>query len=77
MRWVALGVDYEMYGKDLTDSGVQSGKIARVLGDAEHKQRMAALGVELMSSTPEGFAELIKTETARMSGVLKNTRREK
>jgi len=32
MRWVALGVDYEMYGKDLTDSGVQSGKIATVLG---------------------------------------------
>lgn len=32
MRWVALGIDYEMYGKDLTDSGVQSGKIARVLG---------------------------------------------
>ncbi len=32
MRWVALGVDYEMYGKDLTDSGVQSGKIAKLLG---------------------------------------------
>jgi lysyl-tRNA synthetase class 1 len=32
MRWVALGVDYEMFGKDLTDSGIQSGKIARVLG---------------------------------------------
>jgi len=32
MRWVALDVDYEMYGKDLTDSGVQSGKIAQVLG---------------------------------------------
>ncbi|MDT0574721.1 lysine--tRNA ligase [Croceicoccus sp. F390] len=32
MRWVTLGVDYEMYGKDLTDSGTQSGKIARVLG---------------------------------------------
>ncbi|WP_183933816.1 lysine--tRNA ligase [Sphingomicrobium lutaoense] len=32
MRWVALDVDYEMYGKDLTDSGVQSGRIARVLG---------------------------------------------
>lgn len=32
MRWVALGVNYEMYGKDLTDSGIQSGKIARVLG---------------------------------------------
>lgn len=32
MRWTALGVDYEMYGKDLTDSGIQSGKIARALG---------------------------------------------
>ena len=32
MRWVALGVDYEMFGKDLTDSGTQSGKIAQVLG---------------------------------------------
>ena len=32
MRWVALGVDYEMYGKDLIDSGVQSSKIARLLG---------------------------------------------
>jgi lysyl-tRNA synthetase class 1 len=31
-RWVALGVDYEMAGKDLTDSVVQSGKIARILG---------------------------------------------
>ncbi|RVQ69309.1 lysine--tRNA ligase [Croceicoccus ponticola] len=32
MRWVALGVDYEMCGKDLTDSVTQSGKIARILG---------------------------------------------
>ncbi|RDE04620.1 lysine--tRNA ligase [Sphingomonas aracearum] len=32
MRWVALGVDYEMAGKDLIDSVVQSGKIARALG---------------------------------------------
>lgn len=32
MRWVALGVDYEMYGKDLTDTGVLSGRIAKVLG---------------------------------------------
>jgi lysyl-tRNA synthetase class 1 len=31
-RWVALGVDYEMSGKDLIDSAVQSGKIARILG---------------------------------------------
>ncbi len=32
MRWAALGVDYEMAGKDLIDSVVQSSKIARVLG---------------------------------------------
>ncbi len=32
MRWVALGVDYEMCGKDLTDSLTQSGRIAAVLG---------------------------------------------
>ena len=32
MRWVALGVDYEMSGKDLIDSVVQSSKICRILG---------------------------------------------
>jgi lysyl-tRNA synthetase, class I len=32
MRWVALGVDYEMSGKDLIDSVLLSGRIARVLG---------------------------------------------
>jgi lysyl-tRNA synthetase class 1 len=31
-RWTALGVDYEMAGKDLIDSVIQSGKIARILG---------------------------------------------
>ncbi len=33
MRWVALGVDYEMAGKDLIDSVNLSGKITRVLGE--------------------------------------------
>ncbi|HRF07526.1 MAG TPA: lysine--tRNA ligase [Xanthobacteraceae bacterium] len=32
MRWVALGVDYEMAGKDLIDSVKLSGEIARALG---------------------------------------------
>ena len=32
MRWVALGVDYEMAGKDLIDSVRLSGRIARALG---------------------------------------------
>ena len=34
MRWVALGVDYEMAGKDLIDSVKLSGEIARALGGA-------------------------------------------
>jgi lysyl-tRNA synthetase class 1 len=33
MRWCALGVDYEMAGKDLIDSVALSSKIARVLGE--------------------------------------------
>jgi lysyl-tRNA synthetase class 1 len=32
MRWYALGVDYEMAGKDLIDSVKLSGQIARLLG---------------------------------------------
>jgi lysyl-tRNA synthetase class 1 len=32
MRWVALGVDYEMAGKDLIDSVKLSGKICQALG---------------------------------------------
>ncbi|GGC93449.1 lysine--tRNA ligase [Chelatococcus reniformis] len=32
MRWVALGVDYEMAGKDLIDSVKLSGQIVRALG---------------------------------------------
>ncbi len=34
MRWVALGVDYEMAGKDLIDSVKLSGEICRTLGGA-------------------------------------------
>ncbi|MEM9723846.1 MAG: lysine--tRNA ligase [Pseudomonadota bacterium] len=32
LRWAALGVDYEMAGKDLIDSVTQSSKICRALG---------------------------------------------
>ena len=32
MRWVALGVDYEMHGKDLIPSAELGAKIARILG---------------------------------------------
>jgi lysyl-tRNA synthetase, class I len=34
MRWLALGVDYEMAGKDLIDSVKLSGEIVRALGGA-------------------------------------------
>ena len=34
MRWHALGIDYEMSGKDLIDSVKLSGKICRILGSA-------------------------------------------
>ena len=34
MRWAALGVDYEMSGKDLIDSVRLSGRICRILGAA-------------------------------------------
>ena len=35
MRWAALGVDYEMYGKDLQPSADLSTKICRILGSPE------------------------------------------
>jgi lysyl-tRNA synthetase class 1 len=34
MRWVALGIDYEMAGKDLIDSVKLSGQVCRALGTA-------------------------------------------
>src|SRR5256885_8783665 len=50
MRWVALGIDYEMSGKDLIDSVKLSGEIARALG----------------SMPPEGFNfELFLDETGQ------------
>jgi lysyl-tRNA synthetase class 1 len=50
MRWVALGVDYEMAGKDLIDSVRLSSEICRVLG----------------STPPEGFNyELFLDETGQ------------
>ncbi len=33
MRWAALGVDYEMFGKDLTSSAELGAKICRALGE--------------------------------------------
>ncbi len=50
MRWFALGVDYEMSGKDLIDSVRLSGRICRILG----------------GTPPEGFTyELFLDERAQ------------
>ncbi len=50
MRWAALGVDYEMAGKDLIESVKLSGKICRALG----------------KNPPEGFSyELFLDETGQ------------
>ena len=32
MRWYALDVDFEMYGKDLIESAILSSKIIKTLG---------------------------------------------
>ena len=32
MRWFTFNVDFEMYGKDLTESAILSNKICSVLG---------------------------------------------
>ena len=35
MRWYALGVDYEMAGKDLSESVILSTKILNILGGCQ------------------------------------------
>ena len=32
MRWYALDVDFEMYGKDLIESAILSSKIIKLIG---------------------------------------------
>ncbi|APE29100.1 lysine--tRNA ligase [Aurantiacibacter gangjinensis] len=61
MRWVDLGVDYEMYGKDLTDSGVQSGRIAKVLGGRKpegmiYEMFLDAAGEKISKSKGNGLS---------------------
>jgi len=46
--------------------------IARVLEMAETKRLLAAQGVEAVSSTPEAFSELIRSEVARFAKLVKD-----
>jgi lysyl-tRNA synthetase class 1 len=60
MRWYALGVDYEMSGKDLTDSVTQSSKIVRALGSPPpvtmiYELYLDANGEKISKSKGNGF----------------------
>ncbi len=46
--------------------------LARVVGMADTRDRMQYAGFEPLSSTPEQFAEFIKTETVRWAKVIKD-----
>ena len=59
MRWVALGVDYEMAGKDLIDSVKLSGEICRALGG------IAARGVQLRALSRRERPEDLQVEGQR------------
>lgn len=52
-------------------------EIARTLGEGDARQRMANIGVELATTTAEGFAQMIKAETGRMTPILKHSRSER
>lgn len=61
MRWVALGVDYEMYGKDLIDSARDSSAIARALGGAPpegfcYEHFLDADGMKISKSRGNGIS---------------------
>jgi len=45
--------------------------VVAILGDAEMKRKMADLGQELTSNTPEQYAAFIKSEIAKMGQVVK------
>ncbi len=59
MRWVALGVDYEMAGKDLIDSVKLSGQIARA------PRRRAARGLQLRALPRREGPEDLEVEGQR------------
>lgn len=45
--------------------------LVRAMADAGMKRQMAALGVETLSSTPEEFAALIRSETVKWAKIVK------
>jgi len=48
-----------------------NGEIVKLLNSAEIKDRFAKQGVEVRTTTPEQFAEFLKSEVARWARVIK------
>jgi tripartite-type tricarboxylate transporter receptor subunit TctC len=48
-----------------------NGQIGAALADAAVKQKLQALGIEPIQSTPEGFAAYMQSETLKWQGVIK------
>ena len=51
-----------------------SGEIARVITDAEVKNKLFAIGIEAVGNTPAEFAAMIRDETAKWAKVVKDAR---
>ena len=68
MRWFALGVDFEMYGKDLIPSAELSSKICKILGGTPPAGFAYELFFPLNSMTKVGHVYLIDDdESMRLS----------
>ena len=50
-----------------------SSETAKVMAQADLKERFASLGMEPMSSTPEQFAAHLRTETAKWAKIVRDS----
>ena len=62
LRWYVLKVDYELYGKDLTDSARLSGQILRVMG------AKAAAGISVRDVSRRGRPQGLEVGRPRRIG---------
>ncbi len=56
MRWFVLGIDYEMYGKDLIPSAEMSRQILRLMAENASENSSANSAKNSCTTSPEGFA---------------------
>lgn len=70
-----LSVWYGAFGpkglpKDITDR--LSAEINKIVGMPEVRAKMAAIGVEVVQSTPEGFAKILKQDAAKYTKLVRD-----